>query len=77
VNQLLQLGILGAGEVTSLLSKLDAAAAQTSDGRTRPALQQLGAFKREVQAMLNAGRISDTDAGRLIAAADEQIADLP
>jgi chitodextrinase len=59
---------LNAGQKNSLIAKLNAASASATRGDTTATNNQLNAFLNEVQADLNAGRISVTDAGTLRAA---------
>jgi uncharacterized membrane protein len=69
-------GTLSAGEATSLLAKVDAAARQADQGRTPPAKNVLYALINEVTAMRTSGRLSSTDAQSLIDAAQCAIASL-
>lgn len=59
---------LNEGQKRSLMAKLDAASASAARGDTTPANNQLNAFLNELQADLNDGRISSTEAATLRAA---------
>jgi len=57
-SEFLDTGILNEGETTSLLSKLESVAAFLEIDKTKPAINQLGAFANQIEALVNSGRIS-------------------
>ena len=65
VNQLIAAGKLGTGDGSALNAKIDAAAAQFARGRLTPAVNQLEAFLHQVDAFVNSGLLSATDANVL------------
>jgi N-formylglutamate amidohydrolase len=70
VRTLIDDGTLARGTGTSLLAKLTAAAGQLERGRAATAVQQLGAFVHEVEALVRSGRLEPAGGGALTALAD-------
>ncbi|HEX7937443.1 MAG TPA: DNA/RNA non-specific endonuclease, partial [Gemmatimonadaceae bacterium] len=68
IDQLVAGGALNSGNGNSLSSKLDAAVKQLQKGNSTPARNQLNAVLNEIDAMLQSGRLSPTDAATLRAA---------
>lgn len=75
-NDLVTSGALGQGEANSLLVKIDNATASAVKGNVTAAVRQLEAFKNEIQALFQSGRISQATRDAIVAAADRQIASL-
>ncbi|GAC1661715.1 MAG: hypothetical protein PVS2B1_19890 [Candidatus Dormibacteraceae bacterium] len=68
IDKVQNLTTLNEGQKNSLIAKLNAANAALARGDTTAANNQLNAFLNELQADLNAGRISSADAAALRAA---------
>ena len=66
-------GALDQGQATSLLVKLDHALEHIGAGRTKTAINQLGAFINQVEALVRSGRLSESDGQTLIGAAQRVI----
>lgn len=74
VSALAALGLLNQGQATVLTSTLQGAARQLDQGQVNAALKLLDAFVRQVNAFVNAGAISASQAQLLIAAVNEILA---
>jgi hypothetical protein len=70
VRALVDDGTLARGAGTSLLAKLSVATAQLEGGRPRIAVEQLGAFVHEVEALVQSGRLSPLGGDALKALAE-------
>lgn len=76
LDTLVATGVLNYGIVTSLKSKLMAAAKSLEMGRVRPAANQVRAFKLEVEALIASGRLSEEQGAYLADAASALLAAL-
>jgi probable HAF family extracellular repeat protein len=77
VDALVNSGVLDQGEGTALISKLDAATSQVNKGNNKAARNILGAFINTVDAFVNSGRLTSTQAQPLINATNIAISKLP
>lgn len=75
-NDLVASGTLTQREGNSLLVKIDNSTASATKGNVMAAVNQLEAFKNEIQALYQSGRISLAERDAIVAAADRQIAAL-
>lgn len=75
-NELAASGVLGQGEANSLLVKVDNATASATKGNVEAAIRQLEAFKHEIEALYQSGRITQAERDAIVVAADRQIAGL-
>jgi hypothetical protein len=76
VGDLVAQGVLNGGQGNSLTSKLDAAVRQIDRGNASAAINQLGAFINQVNALIRSGRLSPGEGQGLIGAADKIIGNL-
>lgn len=74
IRELVTSGALSSGNANALTSKLDAAIASFARGNTTAALNQLEAFLNQLDALVEAGRMSTTDADALRAIVNRIIA---
>lgn len=73
VADLLDLGVLNQGEATALTNTLNVATAMLNDGNTTAAVNQLGAFIKQVETMISRGTLTPEEGQPLIDAAQAVI----
>jgi Tol biopolymer transport system component len=76
VEELVLQGILNTGEANALTVKLDAVKRRIDQGKVNPAVNMLGSFINQVNALVNSGRLSEADAQVLIEAAENAVSQL-
>lgn len=76
VLDLVDAGVLNAGQGNALISKLENAIAKIEDGQTNAAVNQLQAFINQVMSLEEEGILTTGQAAALIAAAEDVLATL-
>jgi hypothetical protein len=76
VEELVSQGILDTGEANALTVKLDAVKRRIDQGKMKSAVNMLGSFVNQVNALVNSGRLSEADARVLIEAAENAVSQL-
>jgi hypothetical protein len=76
IDDLLASEAISVGLANALQSRIDAAAAAAEGGRVKPAIAQLRAVTRQVEAIVRAGHLELADGQALIGAIDREIARL-
>jgi hypothetical protein len=76
VGELVDAGVLGAGQGNALDAKLEAAQLQMDRGRTNAAANVLGAFMNQVEALVSSQQLTEEQGQVLIDLAEAAIAAL-